>query len=43
MGGTLEQDQTARIAYALVSYATEKEELKLELEQLVKKEFPCLT
>ena len=42
MGGTLEQDQTARIAYALVSYATEKEELKLELEQLVKKEFPVL-
>lgn len=42
IGGTLEQEQMARIAYALVAHATEKEDLSLELNQLIKKEFPVL-
>lgn len=38
--GTLEQEQTSRIAYALLHYAAKDDALNRELKHLFKKEFP---
>ena len=38
--GTLEQEQTSRIAYALLHYAAKDEALNEEFKQLFRKEFP---